>query len=84
MATDRIPKCLNGHGKMMLVKEDKDVKIRDVEFIVRDVEFYKCKTCNLEVGTPRQTGDIQKKILEGYEEITGEKIELRKLSDNIH
>jgi len=74
-----IPSCLNGHGLMILVKEDIEVEFRGVEFIVRDVEFYRCKKCKLEVGNPEQTGIMQKKMIDRYEEVTGEKIKLKKL-----
>lgn len=66
----RRPVCSNGHGDMTLRKDKKNVNFRGEELIV-EVELFVCDFCKLEVGTPKQTGTIQKAIADAYRKKVG-------------
>lgn len=67
MVTNRIPKCFCDKGTMQLSKSTEKITFRGKKLTI-PVEQYICDACGLKVGTPEQTGAIQRAIKTAYAE----------------
>lgn len=70
-------KCPNGHGKMLIKKDEKKLKFRGLDMSI-PVEQYECPVCGVEAGTIEQTAAIQRTISDAYRKsidlLTGKEI----------
>lgn len=62
--------CPNTHDNLSLIKDEKEVKFKGVEFKIL-VEYYKCQECGVEVATVKQTASVQKAISDAYRKVKG-------------